>query len=668
MASSNRRAQRAFKAPKALPVAPPRRKPAPASAPEAPELEAPRVAPVMPAVFVGASTPLALGVAGFYAIHARNQWVYDDYPLVVDAAAPRNLAGLADLATRTHWNALPYYRPLSRLLLGAEQMLFGLDATRYHLLNALLMGVTASLVHGLLRTPGLGVEGPFALLGALALALHPAASEAVYPASVGPETLACFAVSVGAVLAWLRGGGRSYGLALALLVGALLFKEQAVAVPLLFVACDALDLSHDAPGRSFARWRDRYAPVAFALGGWFLLRGAMITAAGPRVALWTDPEGPLLSLLYTLQTSVLPRPALAYEPTVDGWLALPHTALALALAAALGVAAYRWRDALRTPLRFWALWFVCAVLPTANVFRQETAYAERYVLFALPALAGLAAAMASQLARRDRRAGLAALAACVVALGAGALWRGRYYRDQETFLAQWSVTEPHPHRALATLGEVAHKRGRWAEAARLYRAAYDAAPPLAGYIHAPLGQVLEAQGLRVEAIEQYRAALRRFPSNSTSMLGLARLGASSVDDAALRANLAADPNDAAALLALGVAEIEQNRRDAGVTRIREALRREPAWQGTPAAHAQLRARCNYNIARALNMMGSVDEAVAGYRAALVDDPSYAYANTNLGLILEQRGQRAEAARLFRTALRTQPDLALARQGLDRTGP
>ena len=117
-----------------------------------------------------------------------------------------------------------------------------------------------------------------------------------------------------------------------------------------------------------------------------------------------------------------------------------------------------------------------------------------------------------------------------------------------------------------------------------------------------------------------------------------------------------------------MAEIEQSRREAGVTRIREALRREPAWQGSAAEHAQLRARCNYNIARALNMMGQVDEAIAGYRAALADDPNYAYANTNLGLILEQRGQRAEAARLFRTALRAQPDLALARQGLDRTGP
>jgi tetratricopeptide (TPR) repeat protein len=669
VASPNRRAQRAFKAPRTVPVVPTRRKAPPTGRePEEHIVETPRVAPVMPPVFVVGSVPLALGVACFYALHARNLWVYDDYPLVVDAVPPRDLSALATLATRTHWNALPYYRPLSRLLLGAEQMLFGLDATRYHLLNAALMGFTAALVNALLRTPGLGVEGAFATLGALAVALHPAASEAVYPASVGPETLACFAVSLGAVLAWLRGGTKSYLVAVALLVVALLFKEQAVAVPLLFVACDALDLSHDAPGRSFARWRDRYAPVAIAGAAWFALRSAMITGPSPRVGLWTSPEAPLLSLLYTLQTSVLPRPALAYEPSLDGWLTLPHTALALGVALALAVWTTRRRDDLRAPIRFWALWFVAAVLPTANIFRQETAYAERYVLFALPAFAGMLAALASTLARRDRRVALGALGACVLALALGAGWRGRYYRDQQTFLTHWSTIEPHPHRALASLGELAHKRRDWPEATRLYRAAYEADPPQAGYVHAPLGQVLEAQGLRDEAIEQYRFALRRFPGNAVATTGLARLGADRVDEAALRANLANDPSDPTALLAVGVAEIEQGRNAEGVARIREALRREPDWQGNVSDHAQLRAHCNYNLARALNLMGQVDGAIAGYRAALVDDPDYAYANTNLALILEQRGERAEAATLFRKALRARPDLALARQGLDRVGP
>lgn len=658
MSSSSRRAPRPFKPPKYLPLTPRKRPQAPAPRePEAP-VEAPRVPPEMPPVLLGESIPLGLGVAMFYGASARNRWVYDDYPLIVDAAPPQSLSALAELATRTHWNALPYYRPLSRLLLGAEQMLFGLEPTWYHLFNAALMGCTATLAYALLRTPGLRVEGPFALLGALLVALHPAASEAVYPASVGPETLASFAACMGAVLAWLRAGAGAYGTALALLAVALLFKEQSVAVPLLFVACDALDLSHDAPGRSLAKWRARYVPVAVVLGLWFALRAAMITAPGPAVALWQDPAGPLRAMLYTAQSSLLPRPDLAYEPSVEGWLRFPHTALALL--AALGVGAWlrRWRDALRTPIRFWGAWFVIAVLPTANLFRQETAYAERYVLFALPAAAGVIAALTAALAQRSRRAGLGALALCVGLLGVATLYRGRFYRDQVTFLQQWRRTEPHPHRALASLGEEAHKRRDWPEAERYYREAYAAAPALAGYVHAPLGQVLEAQGLRDDAIAEYRAALRSFPDNQVARVGLTRLGAA----AQLREG---DAQDASALLNFGVAEIEAGRREEGIARLREALRLEPVWQGSAADHARIRSRCHYNIARALNELSRTEEAIAAYRAALEVEPGYAYANTNLALILEQRGEREEAVRRLRTALQTDPSLAIAREALDR---
>ena len=44
----------------------------------------------------------------------------------------------------------------------------------------------------------------------------------------------------------------------------------------------------------------------------------------------------------------------------------------------------------------------------------------------------------------------------------------------------------------------------------------------------------------------------------------------------------------------------------------------------------------------LEAPGKTAEAIAEYRAALVEDPNYAYAHTNLALLLEGTGARDEA--------------------------
>lgn len=112
----------------------------------------------------------------------------------------------------------------------------------------------------------------------------------------------------------------------------------------------------------------------------------------------------------------------------------------------------------------------------------------------------------------------------------------------------------------------------------------------------------------------------------------------------------------------------QNRLDEAVTRFREALRRGPAWQTTEADRTTMRSKANYNLGRVLALQGHGPEAIAAYRAALVDDPNYAYAHTNLALLLEGVGNTAEAIPHLRAALRVQPDLVQARTALNRLAP
>lgn len=636
--------------------------------------EAPsRARPPLPPLVDRWSFPLFALVASVYALRATHGFVYDDFPLIRFEARPRTLGAILDAAAQTHWNHLPYYRPLSRVLLAAEHFAFGDEPTPYHLCNAALAGLVAVLARALFTHPDLRVGPGLAVVAGLLVALHPVASEGVYAASVGPETLACFAAVLGAVAAWTRPGARSYAAALGLLAAALLLKEQAVALPLLFVWSDLCDVSYAAPGRSPARWLKRYVPVALTLLGWFALRSTMLTTADPlRAVLFDDPAGPWLSLLYTLQAIVTPTWHLLYEPPVEGWLSLPRLVVCAVFVAVLGALCRRnWTD-LRDPLIYWAGWFVFTVLPTANLFKQETRFAERYVLLSLPALVGLLGALGSTTpgtARRPRLVLAAAIALTAIA-AVVSVHRGRYYATNHAFLEEWRAHDPMPYHALAALGEEAHFASRWPEAERYYRAAIAVDPRAAAFVYEPLGLTLEAQGRTAEAIEMYRTALRYRPQSGAARAHLQALAPETaavvVEGAATwRQQLQADPNNAMALVNLGVQLTNEGQLDEAIRSYRDALRRDTAWSATQADHTLMRSKAHYNLGRVLAQQNHGPEAIAEYRAALVEDPNYAYAHTNLALLLEGIGSNAEAIVHLQAALRIQPTLAPARTALDR---
>lgn len=637
----------------------------------------PRERPPLPSIFDRWSFPVGALVASVYALRARNAFVYDDYPLIQSQPRPRTFGAVLDSISQVHWNNLPYYRPLSRLMLAAEHMAFGDDPTPYHLFNAALIGLVAALARSLFSLPELGLTPAVATLAGLLVALHPVASEGVYAASVGPETLASFAAVLAAMVAWTRPGARAHGAAIALLGVALLLKEQAAALPLFFVWADLCDLSYDSPGRSLGRWVRRYAPVAVVGVAWLALRGAVLSAdASPRFILLDEPGGPWLSALYTLQSILLPTWRLFYEPPLEGWFSAPKVFVVLGLVGLLGALARRAWPSLRRPVVFWAGWFVFAVLPTANLLKQETRFAERYVLLALPAVVGvLGALFSSAVEPSRRRPALGALAVLTALAAVVTFHRGGYYVTNRAFLEEWRATDPVPYHALASLGEEAHLASRWAEAERYYRASVAVAPRLATFVYAPLGQTLEAQGRTDEAIEMYRTALRYRPQDQTARTRLAFLAADSPESAdtaqGWEQQLRTDPDNALALVNLGVLAVNQNRLPEAVTRFREALRRAPAWRTTDAERTTMRAKAHYNLGRVLAIQGQGAEAIAEYRAALVDDPNYAYAHTNLALLLEGLGgaaNLAEAVTHLRAALRVQPDLAQARTALDRLAP
>ena len=89
---------------------------------------------------------------------------------------------------------------------------------------------------------------------------------------------------------------------------------------------------------------------------------------------------------------------------------------------------------------------------------------------------------------------------------------------------------------------------------------------------------------------------------------------------------------------------------------------EILWTHTFACTSQ-NADAHYNLGAALARRGQIDEAVAQYRSALKIEPDYAMAYNNLGLALADRGQVDEAIVQYRKALEIAPGCAKAHYNL-----
>jgi tetratricopeptide (TPR) repeat protein len=457
-------------------------------------------------------------------------FVYDDRILILEQPAPRGIADLARAFAERHWFNLPYYRPLSRVTMVWQKGLHGNEAAPYHAFNLALGAAATLLVYALLRQPAFRVGRVPALAAAALFGAHPVAADCVYPISSGRETLLPVVLCLVALVAWLRAGAAWRATGLVALGLALLAKEQAVVLPLCLAWADLLGVSQDPPGRSARRWLLRYLPVLTILAGYGALRALVLGGgAGLRVAVVAEPLGPLLSLLYALQTLAAPFAELVYEPRLAVWLSPLRLAAACAVVRARAVASARAEPRSRRAALFLAGVALLSLAPSANFLVQEAPFAERYGLLALAALAGIVAlAVAALPASSAARGALLALT-LLLAFGAAALSRARAraWADDRAFHTQWLRTDPLAAQPHVGLGQWFAERGSLARSRAHYEAAIALRPDYA-VAHASLGAVLLAHGQDAEAAAQLERAAALAPRVATtwSNLGvaLARVG------------------------------------------------------------------------------------------------------------------------------------------------
>jgi tetratricopeptide (TPR) repeat protein len=390
----------------------------------------------------------------------------------------------------------PYYRPLQIVVATAVHRVAG-PAPRFY--RAVLLGLAIGTCTAFGALALLLFESvPLAVAATLVAAAHPAMIEAwVWISGLGESLAGCFAlasVGCGALVLAGRGGRAGLALSLASLLLALLSKEKAVVVPALLAAL--------ALARGGVRGLAGDRSAAGLVGAGFgivtlylvarpLLMGRGLAAAAPIGGDWGThllsalaswPAG-FLWLLFPLHSSASDGVAIvrsAADPRV--WLG---ALLPLASLAAAVLLARRGRPV----AAFGLAWIWIAFLPTANLFPQIHARAERYWFLSVFGWALLAVdlfdALAARAAPRARASVAAGVGVALALFLAGRTWtRTPDWQSTESLFRADLVRDPDFREGRFHLAGVLIAARRFGEADAELRRLREAPGARTGYVNA----------------------------------------------------------------------------------------------------------------------------------------------------------------------------------------
>lgn len=613
---------------------------------------------------LGACTVLPLLVVLSFAVFSpalSGQLVSDDINAI---AHNRHVVGPLDLPaifTQTSWWGSdradsPGYRPLTTATFAINHYLLGNNAVAFHSVNFVLHGLVSWLVFVLALA--LRLERRAALAGAAIFCLLPIHTEAVAWIVGRAELLsaAAFAASLILILGYRdRGRVRTLVAAVAVFVAGLLAKENVVTL----LAAPVL-LAWLMPARpDSSRRRDAIAWCAL-LGGAAVYLGLRWNAA----ALGSAASGDLLDNPLSAMSSagrlagaiavlgryfwltLWPHPlsadysynALAITP---GFVGDRYSVVAVAVAAVLGLAAWRQRHA-QPAVTFCLLLAAASYSIVSNtVVLIGTVMGER--LFYLPTLGvAMAAGVAVDraLSRFGQRAtALAATVAIIwtlVTMRQAALWTSAVSLFEHAVAAQ-----PQSARARMELATAYGQSGYVDRAVEQFRAAVTIMPEYAAAWY-NLGNLYARQQRLAEAADAYGRALEYAPKLTQAWfnLGLTRQLQGRLGEAenayARTAQLA--PHDAIALSSHADVLLALGRNQEAVAVYTQALA-----AGAPDTTALI----NRGVAKQRSQGCSA--ALPDYEAALQSDPDHQTARANAVACLSALGRHDEAQALSASA-------------------
>lgn len=230
----------------------------------------------------------------------------------------------------------------------------------------------------------------------------------------------------------------------------------------------------------------------------------------------------------------------------------------------------------------------------------------------------------------------------------------------EALLRQAIQVAPGDARLYYSLGVVLEKGDRTSEAIVSYKTATQKQSNYAE-AQAALARALAREKRFPEALSGAEAAVLLQPSSpmvwSTKASILERLGRYSEARSSYEKALTLEPAVTRHEIGIATCDILSGDSEAGLTRLRQLVARNP--QDAPI-HAAL--------GWALLRVRQLDEGEAELRKAIELNNSLGEAHNNLGVLLDLRGDTTMAAEQFRKAVERDPDLAEAKDNLGRMKP
>ncbi len=465
---------------------------------------------------------LALAILVFYLPSTRFGFVYDDHHHVLNQPFIRTAAGFLDVFLQPHMSNELYYRPLSRLTILVQKSLTGDEPGWFHLGNVLLMVLLGLQFHFVLKSDAFGVHPTVSAGLALLLAIHPISSSCVYLITGREAILAAIFLLASLHGFFSEDPIRLLG-ALAAFGAAVFSRENGLTGIVILGIAEAVRRKIRKESDGFGPHPWKWVVLVFWCVSYILLRQRVIGLKAvfvgfPQVLGWVAD-----SFLFAVSAVFAPFLSLVYEPTTAVWWTIPRIAASILGLSLLEAAWLLKRNQVSPQTWFWLGWVVFGFLPTANVFQQQTPFDERHALVFLIGILGMAGTLLCawfpQPGQRKRLLPFAVV--LVIALGGISFNRGFFFRDNETFVARWLISNPRSEMAHALMGEICQGRKDWNGAIFHYGEALRLLPDFPD-VRNNLAILLLAMGRRVEAIVHFQEAVRIRPHMFDAHLNLAR--------------------------------------------------------------------------------------------------------------------------------------------------
>jgi tetratricopeptide (TPR) repeat protein len=547
-----------------------------------------------------AAAGAALASALVYLNALHNPFVYDDYHLVVDNPAIRNISNFRAIVLND------MMRPVTNFSYAIDRAVWGPAPFGFHLTSLLLHSLNVVLLFHLIlrltadaaRTSGTALPRgrlwtvPFG--AALLFAVHPMMTESVGYVSSRSEVLygSFFLLAMLCGRRWMLGDGIAWALwTMGLWATALATKETSAMLPFVLFACDRLVLHGDGAAR-----RRRLLTVHLPL---LTLAGVAAIARLLVLARVEHPDSFSIHWEYgwiALDVArryfwllVNPRGQAAFhEVSLIPGLSDPRALIDLGLVGlllAIVIGARR-----REPLAsFGLVWFLLQLVPTSALIvldRGEPMVEHRIYIASCGAFLAGAAAIGTflegeSLARPWRRLAVAGiLIAGVGSLAVQTIVRNALWASPVALWRESVNGAPGHYRPRLLLGEALQDAGRSDEALEEFRTVVRLRPQEpAGYMK--LGLCLAGIGRLEEAASAFKSLLALAPDSPQALNGLGAVAVLSRQPALAREyfhqTIAADPGNVSARQSLAnLGEVEETD-PADVLRLCEEIQRLAPW-------------------------------------------------------------------------------------------